>query len=96
MTSENILPEAKFSTGALQVTIWNNQGKSNNGEASEYKTVSFGRRYKDKTGNWKSTNSLRVNDLPKAVVLLNKAFEFLVLKNKDNSSFVISEEDYGI
>lgn len=82
MASEAILPEVKFSTGAIQVTVWNNAGQSKTGEATEYKTVSFGRRYKDKKGEWKSTNSLRLNDLPRAVVLLNKAFEYLVLKNQ--------------
>jgi len=84
MASEAILPEIKFSTGALQVTVWKNQGQSKTGESSEYKTISFGRRYKDTKGDWKSTNSLRVSDLPKAVVLLNKAFEYLVLKNQDS------------
>jgi hypothetical protein len=27
-------------------------------------TVAFERNYKDRAGNWKSTNSLRVNDIP--------------------------------
>ncbi len=83
MASDAVLPEIKFSTGALQVTVWNNEGLSKTGEKTEFKTVSFGRRYKDKNGEWKSTNSLRINDLPKAVMLLNKAFEHLVLKNQD-------------
>ncbi|MEA3430713.1 MAG: hypothetical protein U9R08_05550 [Nanoarchaeota archaeon] len=89
MASEAILPEMKFSTGAIQVTVWKNEGQLKTGEKTEYRTVSFGRRYKDKNGEWKSTNSLRVNDLPRAVVLLNKAFEHLVLRNQD----VIQEEN---
>lgn len=92
MASEAVLPEVKFSTGAIQVTVWNNEAQSKTGEKTEYKSVSFGRRYKDKNGEWKSTNSLRINDLPKAVVLLNKAFEYLVLKNQDS----IEEEDIAV
>lgn len=74
------IPEKRFSTGAINVTVWRNIGQSKTGEATEYRTVSFDRRYKDKSGEWKSTNSLRINDLPKAVVVLNKAFEYLTLK----------------
>ncbi len=75
------LPEKRFSTGAINVTVWRNIGQSKTtGEATEYRTVSFDRRYKDKQGEWKSTNSLRINDLPKAVVVLSKAFEYLTLK----------------
>jgi len=74
------LPEKRFSTGAINVTVWRNHGTSKTGETTEYRTVSFDRRYKDKNGDWKSTNSLRINDLPKAVVVLSKAFEYLTLK----------------
>ena len=47
----------------------------------EFKTVSFDRRYMDKqSGQWKSTNTLRVGDLPKAAMVLQKAYEYLILK----------------
>jgi len=35
-------------------------------------------RYKDKTGQWQGTNSLSLNDLPKAILALQKAFEYLM------------------
>tara|TARA_Y100000034_G_scaffold121089_1_gene164875 strand:+ start:202 stop:471 length:270 start_codon:yes stop_codon:yes gene_type:complete len=75
-------PEKKISAGAIHVTIWNNEFEKN-GQISEFKTISFDRNYKDKDGAWKSTNQLRVNDIPKAVAALNKAYETLILK--DNS-----------
>ena len=74
------LPEKKFSTGALVATVWQNQGKSKEGEDVSYQTVSFQRRYKDKKGDWQSTSTLRVNDLPKASLILQKAYEYLVMK----------------
>lgn len=91
--AEAVQPEIKFSTGAIQATVWKNQGTSKSGEATEFRTISFGRRYKDKEGNWRSTNSLRINDLPRAVIVLNKAYEYLVLRNKADDSFHIDEED---
>ncbi|MBW3023326.1 hypothetical protein KY308_04445 [Candidatus Woesearchaeota archaeon] len=75
-------PEKKFRAGPITATIWKNS--TEDGER-EFNTVSFERGYKDKNGEWKSTNSLRVNDLPKAAMVLNKAYEYLALGNKDNS-----------
>ena len=76
------LPERKFSTGALVATVWENQGKSKEGEDVSYKTISLQRRYKDEKGEWKSTNSFRLNDLPKASLVLQKAYEYFVLKEQ--------------
>lgn len=82
------VPEKRFSTGAIQATVWRNNTKSKTGDAVEFRTISFDRRYKDKEGNWQSTKTLRIADLPKAVVVLNKAFEYSVLKD----TISISEE----
>ena len=74
------IPEKKFSTGGLTATVWEIQGKNKEGLDVSYRTVSFQRRYMDKNGEWQSTNTLRVNDLPKASLVLQKAFEYLVMK----------------
>ncbi|MBW3011405.1 hypothetical protein KY335_02770 [Candidatus Woesearchaeota archaeon] len=68
--------EKQFSTGAIQATIWNN---NKDGQTGMF-TVSLNRRYKDKYGNWKTTNNFGPNDLPKAKLLIEKAYEFLTLK----------------
>ena len=92
MTQENVaqatkgtgnLPEKKFRAGALSATVWLNRGQKATGEATEYKTISIERSYTDKEGKWQSTNSLRINDLPKAQVVLQKAYEFVVFKEQD-------------
>ena len=89
MDTENTgktMPEKKFSTGAISATIWKNNGKSKKtGEPVEFRTIQIDRRYTDKEGNWQSTNSLRLNDLPKASLVLQKAYEYLVLKGQDSS-----------
>ena len=74
------IPEKKFSTGALSATVWENQGKNKDGEEISFRTVTFQRRYKDKNGDWQSTNNLRLNDLPRASLVLQKAYEYLVMK----------------
>ena len=76
------LPEKKFSTGAINATVWHNEGKSKDGNATEFQTVTLQRRYQDKEGNWQTTSNLRINDLPKAVLVLQKAYEYIVMKNE--------------
>ncbi len=77
------LPEKKFKAGAISATVWRNTITKKDGESADILTVSFDRRYKDKdTDEWKSTKSLRSSDLPKAVVVLNKAYEYLVLNSQ--------------
>lgn len=78
-----VMPVKSFRSGAICVSIWENETLGDDGQPRSYKTVSFDRRYKDKTGNWKSTNSLRVNDLPKAVLILQKAYEYLILTESE-------------
>ena len=82
---EKNIPEKKFSTGVVTATVWQNQGKGRNGEIVGYRTVSLQRSYKDKNGVWQHANSLRVNDLLRASLVLQKAFEYLVLREKEPS-----------
>ena len=90
---EKNLPEKRFSTGVVTATVWQNAGKGRNGEIVSYRTVSLQRRYKDKNGVWQSANSFRVNDLPKAALVLQKAYEYLVLREQGVPSDYEVDED---
>lgn len=86
-------PEEEFKAGAVRATVWLNQAKNKAGKEVEYRTVTIERRYKDKDSNeWKSTNSFGVNDLSKAALVLNKAYEYVVLKTKNNKDEDNDEE----
>lgn len=76
------MPEKKFRAGAIAATVWSND-TIRDGKQVSYKTVGFERSYKDKSDKWQTTNSLRVTDIPKAILVLNKAYEYLAL-NEDN------------
>ena len=71
-------PDRKIKSGAISATIWSNEQDSPQGKVT-YKTVSFERSYKDKNGQWQTTNKLRSNDIPRAVLVLTKAYEHLSL-----------------
>ena len=76
-------PEKRFSTGAVSATVWKNSGVGKNGPV-EFRTVSFQRSYKDKKDQWQHTSSLRLHDIPKATLVLQKAFEYLVMKESQD------------
>jgi hypothetical protein len=76
-------PEKKFRAGAISATVWLNKGQRDNGEETEFRTIAVDRNYTDKEGKWHSTNSLRVNDLPKLQAVLRKAYDYLVLNEQD-------------
>ena len=96
MDTETNTPEKKFSTGVISATIWKNQGTKKDGSVANYNTISLQRRYRDKSGEWHSTNSFRVGDLPKAMVVLNKAYEYLVLREQpdleDEDNLIVVED----
>lgn len=68
-------PIKKISVGGIEAAIWENASK----EGNKYFTTTMERNYKDGE-EWKKTNSLRTSDLPKAILTLQKAYEFQALK----------------
>ncbi|MGM5485022.1 MAG: hypothetical protein ACQEP1_04080 [Nanobdellota archaeon] len=77
----NNTPEKKFVASPVSATIWKNKSEKDGKEFS-FETVSLERNFKDKNGEWKSTSNMRVNDLPKAALVLNKAYEYLNMEVK--------------
>jgi len=69
-------PEISFKVGAVRATVFRNL-VANNGKMVPLPKVVIEVRYKDKAGQWKGTNSLSLNDIPKAILALQKAFEYL-------------------
>ena len=69
-------PEIVFRHGACSASIFVNE-HSRGEERFTVRTVVFQRRYKDQNGEWQSTSGLNVNDIPKATLVLTKAYEYL-------------------
>jgi hypothetical protein len=72
-----VKPEIVFKVGAVRASVFKNIIQKN-GRAIPLPKVVIEVRYKDKTGQWNGTNSLSLNDLPKAILALQKAFEYLM------------------
>ena len=76
-----VKPEIVFKVGAIRASVFRNIIKKD-GQSIQLPKVVIEVRYKDKTSKWKSTNSLSVNEIPKAILALQKVFEYLT-KRKD-------------
>ena len=72
-------PEKKFMCGGIEASIFENEIQQS-GKTIEIKKVAFQKRYKSSQG-WKTTYALDINDIPKAILVLSKAYEFLVLNS---------------
>ena len=73
-------PLKSFKCGCCDAAIFENE-LQRDGAPVKVKKVAFQKSYKSSDGEWKTTSSLDINDLPKAILALSKAYEFLMLGN---------------
>ena len=85
-------PAKKFRAGGISAALWKGTMQLKDGTEIETASVTLDKRYKDAEGNWKSSSYLRVNDVPKAIFVLQKAYEYMVAKNADEDGPVTTEE----
>ena len=83
MTGIAAKPEMEFKAGAVRAAIWMNPHQSADGKSFTSAKVVVERIYKDESGHFKSTHRLDINDIPKAILLLKKAYEVLTLKKPE-------------
>lgn len=86
------MPEKNFRSGGVSVAVWANEQKTDYGMQT-FRSVTLTKRYHDKkTDKWLESGSLNLNEVPKAIVLLQNAYEYIILKGKETES----DDDSGI
>ena len=78
-------PETVFKVGAVRAVVFRNTIQKN-GQEIQLPKVVLEVRYKDKTGKWHGSNSLSINDIPKAILALQKAFAYLTERKNPSQS----------
>ncbi len=73
-------PERRFKVGACTASVFVNEVSTGNGKAA-IRNVSLQKTYKDKEGRFQHTTSFGANEIPKAMLALSKAYEYLVLED---------------
>jgi hypothetical protein len=74
-------PLNTYSANGIQVVVWQNEGQN-----GPYITASPQRRYRDTEGNWKTSKTFRLNDLPMLAEVLSKVFQDYGLKKRDQKA----------
>jgi hypothetical protein len=88
---EDMKPVAKFRAGQVTCAVWENQVTVGNQQQTILK-ASVSRRYRDKSGVWKSSQSFSRNEIPLAVYVLQKAFEAMLEKPAEQDDVVHVED----
>lgn len=71
-------PEMRFKCGRCEAAVFENEIERS-GTATKIKSVSFQKRYRSPDGEWKTTGSLDINEIPKAILVLQKAYEYVAM-----------------
>ena len=66
----------KVRVGGVHVSIWKNEDETGKARHS----ISIQRVYRTAQGNWKNTQYLRLNDIPKLILALQHAYEEITLE----------------
>jgi len=77
-------PEQVFKVGPVRASVFLNE-IVHNGRTVNLPKVVLEVRYKDKSGEWKGTNSLSVNDMPKAILALQKAYDYVTSRRESQN-----------
>ena len=78
-------PTAKFKAGQVSAALWQNEIMAN-GRAVKILKATVQRRYKDKDGSWKSSQSFSRNEIPLVIYCLQKAFDKIIETQIDSAN----------
>ena len=84
-------PEKNIRCGAVRAAIWTRNRTRQDGSRFESKKVIIDRSYRDAAGRWQNTSALELNDIPKAILGLRKAYEWMLLGEGETNE--IATED---
>ena len=69
--------------GGIKAAIWRNEVQQNGRTVVQY-SIKVQRSYKDKTtGEWKTTDYFRPQDLPRLILAAQEAFRFVSLDDEE-------------
>ena len=76
-------PVKKIRAGSVSAALWGNEATVN-GRTVNMLKATIDRRYRDSSGNWKSSNSFSRNEIPLAIYCLGKAFQAMIEERGDD------------
>ena len=80
-------PDQEFKVGSVKASVWSNPRETRDGKLFNSHKVIVDRIYRDAQGEFKATSSLDVNDIPKAILALKKAYDYLMTRQGEAVEF---------
>lgn len=84
---------AKYTAGQVSAALWENEISTGNGKQATMLKATLQKRFKDRDGAWKSSNSFNRNEIPLAVYCLNKCFQFMIEEQRGSDDGSGVEEE---
>lgn len=81
-------PIKKFRVGSISASVWKNTNKNKEGQTFDVHSVTLQRVYTDKTGKPANTNTLRKEDIPKAIMVLLGAEKYFTALDSETMEVV--------
>ena len=85
-------PEIAFKASAVRAAMFRNIIEKA-GKQIPLPKVILEVRYRDKAGQWKGTNSLSLNEIPKAILTLQKAYDYLTTHREGTTTDGEDQQD---
>lgn len=80
-------PVKRYKVGNVSVAVWENEGKVKGGETATFYSISAPvKSYKDSDNEWQTTASLGTNDVPKAIVALEMAYHYVMVREDSDNN----------
>ncbi len=77
-------PEKVFRIGSVSASVFLNEIETDGGKRTA-RNVSLQRRYRDSSGDWKTSTSFGLADLPQAQAVLDMAMKHVASREADQS-----------
>ena len=76
-------PETRIQFGGVSASVFANQSKRSDGTSFKSRKVVVQVSYRDEAGNFQATHNLGLNDIPRAILALWKAYEHCLVAQRD-------------
>jgi hypothetical protein len=87
-------PVAKYTAGQVSAAVWENEVTTKAGKKVTMLKATVERRYKDKDGQWKSSNSFSRNEIPFVIYCLQKSLDHIIGSQQDEEGGAEEETVY--
>ena len=86
MTNGKRAPAKKFLAGGVSAALWVNKIPTGDGREITTFSATVDRLYKNARDEWQSSTSFRLNDIPKVIAVLMKAYDYMLNTSADGSA----------